>query len=260
VPKNKIGEAKIRFMLIPTKKFLKNLHRLFLDILFPITCAGCGKENKWLCESCLAKIIIKEEQICPLCEKVETPDGRICFSCKKRSSLDGLLVCASYKEKIIPKLVHHFKYRFIADLGAALGKIAVKKILSSYLLLPDLLIPVPLHSKRLRWRGFNQSLLLAKQISKKLTPGIEISILENILIRTKHTRAQMKIKSHHDRRKNIQNAFLITDPQAIRGRTIFLIDDIATTGATLFECAKVLKSKGAREVFAVVVARQEIKR
>ena len=224
-----------------------------------MACLECGKQEEWLCGNCLSKIKTVDEQLCPLCERAITPDGRICFACKKRSPLDGLLVCASYKEKTVSRAVHNFKYRFISDLSVPLGKIMTKKILSSSLPLPDFLLPVPLHSRRLRWRGFNQAELLAGIISKNLTPGMEIPIPQNVLVRRKYTSSQMKIKNLQQRKRNIENAFLVRDPRSIKGKTIFLIDDVATTGATLFECAKTLKTKGAREVFAIVIARQEMK-
>lgn len=238
---------------------IENIHTLFLDILFPVECLACGSENEWLCDKCLSNIKLQTEQTCPLCEKVSTPDGRTCFACKKNSSLDALLVCASYREKIISKTVHNFKYRFVENLSVPLGKIMVQKIAYSDIPLPDLLLPIPLHSKRLRWRGFNQASLLTKRLSAEIAPGIEIPISENILFRTRFTRAQMKIKNYQQRRANIRNAFEISDPEKIKGKTILLIDDIATTGATLFECAKTLKENGAREVFAIVIARQEMR-
>lgn len=238
---------------------LKKAHNLFLDLLFPITCRGCQKNDTWLCNECLAKIIRLESQTCPLCEKNITPDGKTCFSCKNNCALDGLLVCTSYQEKIIRILIHDFKYRFIENLAVPLGKIMVEKITTSSLPLPNFLIPVPLHPRRLRWRGFNQSLLLAQEISPSIAPGIEIPILKNTLVRIRNTQAQMKIKNHPDRLNNIQQAFSIQDSAIIQGKTVLLIDDIATTGATLFQCAEILKKNGVRQVYALVIARQEIK-
>ena len=233
------------------------LHKLFLDVLFPVGCLNCGKEGDWLCEKCLSKIKTRGEQVCPICEKAITPDGKTCFNCRKRSSLDGLLVCSSYRDKTLSKMIHLFKYRFVPDLHMPLAEIMSGKITSSSLPLPDLIVPVPLHPKRLRWRGFNQSALLAEQLSKNIAPGIEIPVQEIVLARTRHTSAQMKIKNHQERKRNIQNAFSVIRPREIKGKDILLVDDVATTGATLFECAKILKGKGAREVLAVVVARQE---
>lgn len=252
-----------------------------LDTLFPIQCISCDHEGLWLCETCLSRIPLKADHACPLCEKTNTPAGRVCFSCRQKSSLDGLLAASSYRGEIVSSAVHLFKYRFAQDLHVPLGKIMVTALLNSGLPLPDFILPVPLHRRRLRWRGFNQAELLAKYIAENLTPGFSISVLDNFLIRKKYTRPQMEIKKYLQRQKNIANAFIINAsslsfsplirgdvPKGQRGKkesllknkTILLVDDICTTGSTLFECAKVLKSSGANEVFATVIARQETKK
>ncbi len=239
---------------------IKKLHDFLLDILFPINCVSCGRGNEWLCKKCFSQIKKVQDQYCPVCEKVPTPDGKTCFSCKKKSSLDGLLVCASYKNKTVSKLIHYLKYRFIEDISTPLSRLIIRSVSNSSLIFPDAIIPIPLHPKRLRWRGFNQSLLLAEKISGEIAPGMQIPVLENILIRTKNTRSQMKIKNNKERMINIKNAFFVTNQKLVENKNILLIDDVATTGATISECAKILKKKGAKSVFAVVIARQEMKK
>lgn len=172
--------------------------------------------------------------------------------------MDGLLVAASYKDKAVSSAVHLYKYRFVEDFSRILGDIMLKSIRDSELPLPDVIIPIPLHKRRLRWRGFNQSELIAKRISEKITPGFPISIENNLLERFRYTHPQMEIKNQAKRRKNIEKAFKIPGdkPELVRNKRILLVDDVATTGATIFECAKTLKKSGASEVFAVVVARQ----
>jgi competence protein ComFC len=238
---------------------LSRARNFLLDTLFPIKCVSCGKPDVWFCEKCAAKITLKTEQVCPLCEKNITPGGQVCFSCRKKSKLNGLLVAASYQNKVIAKMAHYFKYRFVEDLSVPLGKILVNSFLDSRLPLPEIIIPVPLHKRRLRWRGFNQAELLAAYLSKNLSPGLEIPLANNILIRKRCTFPQMKIKDYSKRKKNMADAFALKNPSQIRGRAILLVDDIATTGATLFECAKILEQKKAKEVYATVLARQEMK-
>ena len=207
-------------------------------------------------------------QICPKCEDSISESGRTCHNCKP-SNLDGLLVASKYRENNLSKLVHLYKYRFVEDLYIPLGKILVKAILQSRLPLPDLILSVPLHTRRLRWRGFNQSELLAEYISQNLTPGLEIPVGKNLFTRKRYTPPQMKIKKYQERLDNLQNAFEIkketksplgdlAPTASLHGKTILLIDDIATTGATLLECAKVLKLNGAKKVFSAVLARQEM--
>ncbi len=138
----------------------------------------------------------------------------------------------------------------------------VKALVRSDFSVPDCIIPVPLHPRRLRWRGFNQSLLLAEHIAEELTPLLKIEVLD-ILSRARFNQPQMKIKNYQERLQNVKDIFTFrpdTDPSLIKNKSILLVDDIATTGATLEECAKVLKSAGAKKVFAAVVARQSVKK
>ncbi len=245
-------------------EILTQVKSFVLDTLFPINCLYCGQEDVWLCEACQKNIELLSFQKCPLCEKTITESGTVCRSCKADSKLDGLLVATHYKDNQLSKLIHLYKYKFIEDLHLPLGKLLVRIIAKSDLPLPDMLVPVPLHPRRLRWRGFNQSALLADYIGKNLTAGFEITIHTNILHRKRYTPPQMKIKKYAERIANLQQAFslskkAVTDmPSLLQGKTILLVDDVATTGTTLFECAKILKAGGAKKVFAVVIARQEM--
>lgn len=247
----------------PTFKntILQKTKKVILDTLFPISCLSCGKTDVWLCKNCLNKIPLKNIQVCPYCEKMITPNGYTCFGCKKKYSLEGLLVASSYKDRVVSKAIHLYKYRFAEELSSPLGNIILKSIKNSELPLPDIIIPVPLHSRRLRWRGFNQSELLAEYVSKKITPGFPIPVVSDLLQRFRYTHPQMEIKNYFARRKNIENSFKITKNklELVKNKRILLVDDVTTTGATIFECAKTLKKSGALEVFAVVIARQGYK-
>lgn len=234
------------------------INDFILDTLFPVSCISCGKDDEWICEKCLNKISLKNIQVCPYCEKRITPNGYTCFDCKKKLSLDGLLVATSYRDKIISSAIHLYKYRFVEDLSHALGNIILRTISNSDLPLPDIIIPIPLHKRRLRWRGFNQSELLAEYLGKKITPGFPIEVSNNLIRRIRYTEPQMKIKNKLQREKNIRNAFEIPRKisDKIKNKRVLLVDDVITTGATIFECAKMLKKSGAGEVFAIVIARQ----
>lgn len=248
---------------------MKKIKKIILDILFPIFCFFCHKPDEWICQTCLDKIKIIDNQVCPYCEKQISPFGKICQHCKtkfltnnKYSFLDSLIVSSNYKENNLSRLIHRYKYNFVYELDVFLAKIMLKSLIKHNLPLPDIIIPIPLHSRRLRWRGFNQSELLAKQISENITPNFSILTISNLLIRKKFTSPQMKIKNYTERKLNIKNAFSINpkaDLDLIKNKTILLVDDVATTGSTLFECAKILKENGARCVTGVVLARQEIK-
>ncbi|MDD5084032.1 MAG: ComF family protein [Candidatus Moranbacteria bacterium] len=230
-----------------------------LDIVFPIACVGCKQPKTFLCDTCLAHIPIRIDQVCPVCEKRNTLQGQVCLECLGRSSLDGLLVASSYKHLLLSKAIHLYKYRFIPTLSHPLGRLLLQSVTASEIPLPDMLCPVPLHPLRLRWRGFNQSELLAQELSEKLVPQIPIP-LTNGLVRSRFTMPQMSIRDTRERNQNILDAFawkssLSETDQDIQNKYIWLIDDVATTASTLNECARILKQNGAKKVFGVVLAR-----
>lgn len=243
---------------------IKPLKNVILDALFPILCLSCGKESFWLCEECLSQTKLLNFQVCPVCEDIITEKGQTCSACRasQKSSLDSLVAAVSYEDPAIKHLVHNFKYRFISDISEPLAKLISKALVRNDIAIPDFLVPVPLHPKRLRWRGFNQSFLLASRISEELAPLTGVEILD-ILERKKFNRPQMQIKNYQERLQNMHNIFGLNkgiNENIIKNKNILLIDDIATTGATLEECAKVLKQFGAKKVFAAVVARQSVKK
>jgi len=233
-------------------------NKLILNTLFPVCCVSCGKEGRWICERCLSRIPLRIEHVCGVCEKAITPDGRTCLSCKKKNALDGLVIATSYKNSSVARAVHLYKYRFVPDLHIELGDLIIKALQKTDIPLADIIIPIPLHPKRLRWRGFNQSALLAKHIAANLLPQSQLVLGENILIRNRYTPPQMGIDDYKARQQNIEGAFGVADAESIKNKIVLLVDDIATTGSTIFECARVLKAAGAAEVYAAVVARQEV--
>ena len=115
---------------------------------------------------------------------------------------------------------------------------------------PDLIIPVPLHLKRLQKRGFNQALLLARALYPHQHQLIDFKVLE----RHRYTEPQTGM-SGKIRRRNLKNAFRIKDEEIVKGKRVLLIDDVFTTGTTVNECAKVLKKAGAKEVLVLTMAR-----
>jgi len=147
--------------------------------------------------------------------------------------------------------IHQFKYggkTYLADsLGPLMGSFALDWINKTDGLL---IIPVPLHPKRLRERGFNQSLILARHVAAFL--GAELDYLS--LRRIRYTPPQTGLDSN-ERRKNVRRAFELPDRKLVKGRTIILVDDVSTTGNTLNECARVLKRAGSEKVFCLVLAR-----
>lgn len=240
------------------KKFKKHI----LDILFPIHCISCQKPDKWICRECLKKITLQQKQVCPICEKIESQNGQTCRKCKKRHTIDNMIICTDYKKsKLVKKAIHLHKYRFAKDIGISLGRIMQKQIYHCSIPIPDIIIPIPLHPKRLRWRGFNQSEVLSDYLSKNIAPGIHIESNKDILYRKKYTYPQANIQNYNQRKKNLEGVFEVSENKSLlKNKSVLLVDDVSTTGTTIFECAKILKKNGVKKVFAIVLARPQAKR
>ena len=228
-----------------------------LDTLFPISCLGCGAPREYLCQTCLDVFPRRIRQRCPTCLKATTPRGEVCFACSGDNSLDGLFAASLYRSLLVSASIHTYKYRFIPAFAQPLGVWLAGRITEIGLPLPDICIPVPLHPRRLRFRGFNQSELLAQTLADTLAPGLSIAAPKGIIRRTRYTKPQMKTHTREERLGNLKNAFAVVGENAslIRGTSVWLIDDVATTGTTLEECATVLKQSGAKSVFGIVLAR-----
>ncbi|PIX10747.1 hypothetical protein COZ73_04995 [Candidatus Falkowbacteria bacterium CG_4_8_14_3_um_filter_36_11] len=245
-------------MLMINNKIIKNAVKIkafFLDLFFPISCLICNVEGKWLCPECLARVELPNSQYCFNCRQ-KNSRGEICSNCQPKYYFDGVWAFGSYEDALIAKLVKNLKYRFIKDLSEILGEMLTilmldlfdKKLLYNNFS-QSLIMPVPLHKKRLRWRGFNQSELLAKGIKKYFNLDLRL----DELIRTKHKKPQTKL-SGRKRKENVKGCFFWKGDW-LDGKNIILVDDVITTGSTLNECAKVLKENGAGEVWGLVVAR-----
>lgn len=238
-------------------------NRMVLDLVSPAVCHCCGNEGRSLCDRCYSLIPLRSIQLCPSCERTITPSGRVCRSCSAlgNTQLDQLIVASDYRNKNLAGLVHSFKYKLVSDLGQDLGSILLRSLLMHLRYIPDYIIPMPLHTKRLRWRGFNQSQLLSDYLSSRVVPGLYIPVLTDLVVRSRNTPPQMELKTSAERKKNIANAFSVNPDVAarypIKGKRILVVDDICTTGATLEECAKVLQAHEPHTISAIVLARQK---
>jgi len=210
------------------------MKKFILDLLFPINCLECNQEGKFICSSCFEKIPVNEKDV----------------RFNKDSDLDKLIIASNYSYPLIKEVIHRYKYDFVKELANPLGQLMVKK-LNQENIKDSILIPIPLHLKRLRWRGFNQADLLAQQINKELN----IPINNDLLIRTKHTLPQAKIENAQERQQNIKQAFGLKNMISLENKIIILIDDISTTGATLKECAKILKPLKPKKIYGLVIAK-----
>lgn len=227
------------------------------DLIFPVRCLGCKKFGDYVCRGCLRTISIKKNFECIGCKR-NTPFGQTCYLCAKTNSVDQLLIVADYKNPLVEKTLQFLKYKFIIDLERPLSILmrgylkwlTLDKKFNVFQASP-LLVPVPLHPRRLNWRGFNQSELFAKN----LADTFQMEMANCVIERTVNATPQADIKEREERLKNLNGVFRVKNGIKIVGREILLIDDICTTGATLNECAKVLKANGASRVVALVIAR-----
>ncbi|OGN02707.1 MAG: hypothetical protein A2655_03280 [Candidatus Yanofskybacteria bacterium RIFCSPHIGHO2_01_FULL_43_42] len=254
-----------------------------LDTIFPKICLGCGKFTRlnfasqnlggftdkkdfdYVCRKCFGEIDLKNTFECIGCKR-QTQLGLTCTFCKKDNYIDQLLIAAELTDPLVEKILKAYKYKFICDMAMPLSMIAkkcVKRLLSKGFVLFEsnpILVPVPLSGSRLNWRGFNQAQLLARSLSD----GFLASCGEGVLARINCFRHQADIQAKEDRINNVKDNFAVKDSESIRGRTVILVDDICTTGATLNECARVLKNPpaggGARRVIGFVIARGQFKR
>ena len=221
-------------MFIGLKLQIKLAWKVALEILFPAFCIGCKKEGSFFCDKCLESLPLSERGF------ENAPNG---------SALNGLLSCCIYQEKsMLPKIIHAFKYDFITDLAEPLAHLMIESLKNSPT--EAVLCAVPLHKRRHKWRGFNQSDLLATRISD--ASGYPKSPL---LKRVAFSKPQMEL-SREQRLKNTENAFIFADDAARDPpKTVILVDDVATTLSTLESCAKILKDNGVRHVYGIVLAR-----
>ena len=246
-------------------KFLKT--KIFLkDLLFPKFCLGCKREGAYLCQDCRSLLDINEFNYC-LCDKnpFRLPDSSNKGKCQKcqNKKLSGLYFALPYKEReLTRKLIYQFKYQpYLKELAETLASILVEHFIISQKNTDEIwensvLIPVPLHKKKLKERGYNQSEELAKELAKIL----KIPVISNYLIKTKSTASQMEL-SKEQREKNLLNAFAIkiggtSDVLPISGKKVFLVDDVYTTGSTMEECARVLKDAGLKNIWGITIARE----
>lgn len=216
----------------------------FLDFLFPKKCVGCGKFGAYICGNCFRKIEIVENPICPVCQR-QAIGGKTHPGCKGRYLLDGLVVGARYKG-VVRSAIVKIKYKWIYDIEAT-----ILTILDSIWWKYDLpesavLVPIPLSSARLKWRGFNQADHLAVKLGKRF--GVRV---ERILKKVRETKTQVGL-TRKERKENVEDAFKIISEMS--GKNIILVDDVYTSGATMAEACRVLKKAGAKNVWGLALA------
>ncbi len=219
------------------KKILSN----FLDALFPRSCVGCGAPNEDFCVSCQSQA-----------KPAGAPDIADTFA------------VWSYQDTSVRRAILDLKYRGAKRLASVFATAMYDKLLEElserevfYNPLSSaqekiLLLPVPLSKKRERERGFNQSGIIASALAS-LDPATFV-LSKDALVKSRETPHQSSFKDRETRLKNLAGSFQVSNPEAVRGKVVIIVDDVTTTGATIAECRKVLLEAGARRVYGAAVA------
>jgi len=243
---------------------IKNAWRIFrlyaLHFLFPKTCFSCGCDlpalrRGHLCASCESRLKVPGPHICRRCGAVLKSGGAHCYACRgsKANAYKCKIIRAAFVFNASSRaLVHALKYAHADYVAGEMGE----KMLAHFaehaeLAAADLIVPVPLHPNKKRARGYNQSERLARAFAERTgLPADTVS-----LVRVRDTVSQTTL-GRQGRLQNMLGAFACRYPEHIKGKTVLLIDDVATTGATLEGCAAALKQAGAKRVLAYVFARE----
>jgi ComF family protein len=217
-----------------------------LDLLFPPACGGCGKTGTRWCTDCQSNV---PNVMAPLCDVCGLPQARegVCISCQKSPPRYKILRSWAVFDSPVREALIKLKYRRDMALGDAMST-QVADFLSGLGWSVDVLIPIPLGKRRRIERGYNQVEMISMPLAEKL--GVKYT--SSALIRARETRSQVGL-SADERVKNVKGAFQARTK--LQGKTILLVDDVATTGSTLSSGAEALYSAGAAEVYALTIAR-----
>ena len=231
-----------------------------VDLFYPPRCSLCGKtltgEEKHICNECYNSLPLINGPHCPKCSRpIRTRNGenQLCGICRIQPNKNiKVTVAAGEYDGLMKRLIHLYKYdrqQFLSVLFARI--IAEQTIKMNVAESIDLLVPIPLHWTRKRWRGFNQS----KEICRGISPLIDVPVIpESAFCRIRKTTPQVQLDAA-SRASNIRDAFSVHKAKCIKGKNIALVDDVYTTGATSNECSRVLLRAGAKSVSLLIIAR-----
>jgi ComF family protein len=238
------------------------MFRYLLNFVYPPRCASCDIQMpidmvRRVCDTCMASIEPIYPPFCVICAaplNSEDLENR-CGHCRTAlPAFDSVRSIARYRSGASPasaiaSMLRRHKYGLDQSLGRALAEyldMADGLDAGAY----DVIMPVPLHRTRLRWRGFNQAALLGAALSRRLSCPLDVTSLARI----RPTQPQTA-RDRTERARNVRRAFAVQRPARVAGRCILLVDDVMTTGATADECARVLRDAGARRIDVFTLAR-----
>ncbi len=245
----------------------KNVKEGLLGLVYPRACYGCeasmAEQEGYLCQTCNDQLRPIKQPLCEVCGQPYSGDMSIGFRCSNCADrvLHFDFARAAYKSQGLARvLVHRFKYNGHFFLAALLGRMLGEAVKDPRIAITDpesdvewILVPVPLHARRLREREFNQADELCRELAR--LHGLK---MVNALRRTRYTRRQAML-DRTERLRNLRGAFVISskvrERKMIAGSRVLLVDDVLTTGATASECAQTLSAAGALKVVVITVVR-----
>jgi ComF family protein len=236
-----------------------------VDWLYPPRCRACagrihGRDAEYFCANCRQQIQPVLHPLCNICGRPFPDAGGGDHTCGVCLARPPHFLCArawacypreEMEQHPLRQVVQKFKYGRKVSLGKPLGRLLARgcqEFLGEYEI--DLIVPVPLHPKRLRWRGFNQSWLLARQVGRAYGIPMDPFVLQ----RSRATPPQTQL-TEEERRKNMRGAFALRTGASVAEKSVLLVDDVYTSGATVNECSRTLKRGGAKQVYVLTLAR-----
>ena len=221
------------------------------DLVFPPKCINCQALNPhYLCASCLTRIAPVGRPYCMRCGHPMYKDR--CSNCWGRvRSFESARAAGDYSG-LLRDAIHAFKYNGMRALADPLAHLLFRYLTMSCDMpwgRAECVIPVPMHPAKERVRGYNQSALLAERLGAMAG----LPVVEDVLVRTAHRKPQVELAAAR-RRVNVTEAFDVRDRDALSGRTVLLVDDVATTCSTIHECSVTLLAGGARRVYVGCLA------
>ncbi|MBA4398074.1 MAG: amidophosphoribosyltransferase [Syntrophus sp. (in: bacteria)] len=236
------------------KRFIQGLS----DLVFPPRCMACGvllagPECESFCRACFSLVRFIAPPLCPCCGiPIAGADAdHLCGDCILSSPPYAIARAVARYEAVLLDAIHTFKYKGKIATGEVLGKMMADHLYPGFSIADySLIVPVPLHPKRLRERGFNQAVILAREISKRFSLPLDFLTLR------RHVFTEPQVNLGRDQRTaNVHGAFAVKNKKKIEGQKIILVDDVYTTGSTVKECAGMLMTQGAAEVAVLTLAR-----
>jgi ComF family protein len=230
------------------------IYKGMLDLIFPTYCLICRKityNEMYLCDDCFGSIELNKEPSCVKCGKqlATYAANMVCYTCRRHRFLWGRAVACGRYTGVLKELIHKLKYENEKALAVPLALILLRKVFDEKLDKVDYVVPIPLSKKRKKHRGYNQIELVLEKVSASVP-----SIRTDLIVRKRETPAQVGL-SRALRFKNMKDSFQVVKHDLISEKTILLVDDVLTTGATLNECARALKKSLAKNINVVVLAR-----